>query len=152
AIVDSSYDAIIGKSMDGTILSWNTGAEQSYGYTAEDAVGESIAIILPEGMTVDESEILGAVCTGRQLLQFETKRRSKDGSEVMVALTVSPIRDSKGRIMGSSTIERDVTFRKRREQELESAKAAAEAARELAEAANRTKTEFLANISHELRT
>jgi PAS domain S-box-containing protein len=152
AIVDSSYDAIIGKSLSGTILSWNTGAEQIYGFSAEEAVGESIALILPDGMIDEEPEIRKVVRTGRQLTQFETHRRRKDGAELSIALTVSPIRDSQGRIVGSSSIERDITRRIQRERELEAAKSAAEQAQEAAEAANRTKTEFLANISHELRT
>src|SRR5690606_25411649 len=71
AIVDSSYDAIIGKALDGTIISWNMGAEQTYGYTAEEAIGKCISIILPEGRTQEEPEIQEAVRTGRRLLQFE---------------------------------------------------------------------------------
>src|SRR5690606_15226489 len=143
AIVDGSYDAIIGKSLDGTIISWNTGAVQTYGWSAEEAIGESVEIILPEGDHQEEAEIVRAVRTGRRLTQFETRRIRKDGTEIIVAITVSPIRDARGRIVGSSTVERDVTQRKLRERELEKAKAAAEEAREIAESANRTKTEFL---------
>ncbi|MGE4001257.1 MAG: response regulator, partial [Planctomycetaceae bacterium] len=145
AIVDSSYDAIISKDLNGRIISWNRGAEQTYGYTEEEAVGESIAIILPKDLDEEEPTIIDALQQGERLTQFETVRRRKDGAEINVALTVSPIRDARGRVVGLSTIERDISTRKRREEELQEAKREAEAASE-------AKSEFLANISHELRT
>lgn len=145
AIVDSSSDAIISKDFDGTIISWNDGAAAMYGYSADEAIGKTAAIILPPGMTEEEDEIRDAVRTGRPLLRFETRRRNKSGEQLDVSLTVSPIFDSRGRIVGSAAIERDITERKRRETELERA-------REDAVSALKAKNEFLANISHELRT
>ncbi|MEX0793091.1 MAG: response regulator [Pirellulaceae bacterium] len=144
-IVDSSYEAIIGKDRRGNIISWNAGAESVYGYTTEEVLGKPVSILFPEGMEQEEEEIREALRTGDRLSQFETQRRQKSGRVIPISLTLSPIVDTSGRIIGSSTIERDVTELKQAEAELEKAKAAAEMA-------NKTRSEFIANVSHEIRT
>ncbi|QDV17516.1 Signal transduction histidine-protein kinase BarA [Gimesia panareensis] len=145
AIVESSGDAIIGKAPDGTITSWNNGAEETYGWLAEEVIGETVSLLLPPGMAREESEILEAMKTGRRLDQFQTRRVRKDGTLIDVSISVSPIRGMDNQIVGTSTIERDITARRRREEELSKA-------RDEAEQATRTQSEFLANVSHELRT
>jgi PAS domain S-box-containing protein len=145
AIVESSYDAIIGRDLGGRITSWNKGAELVYGYTEDEAIGQLISILLPAGMDSEEPAIADALDNRRRLTEFETIRRRKDGQVIDVALTVSPILDSRDQLVGSSTIERDITLRRRREKELQSA-------REAAEFANQAKSTILANVSHELRT
>lgn len=145
AIVNSSYDAIIGKSLDGRITSWNYGAELVYGFSAEEAVGRMSDLILPDDQEYEEPEILEAVKLGRRLEEFETTRVRKDGRKIAVSVTISPVIDSTGQVVGSSTIERDITERRRAEEELQRA-------RDSAIRASRTRAEFLANVSHELRT
>lgn len=145
AIVESSYDAILSKDPDGVITSWNEGAERLYGYSAAEAIGQSTTIILPEGREEEEPEIQEALKSGERLEQFETKRRHKNGDEISVSLTMSPLRDSRGKIIGSASIERDMTRRKERQIQLQQAIVAAEQA-------SLAKSEFMANISHELRT
>jgi len=143
-IVESSSDAILTKSLDGTITSWNHGAETMYGYRAEEVVGKPVSILLAPGVD-DVTAILDKVRSGQSVAHYETKRVAKDGRSLSVALTVSPIRDRSGRVIGASTIARDVTEAARLQQELKLAQIEAERA-------NSFKTEFLSRISHELRT
>ena len=111
AIVDSSEDAIVGKTLDGTITSWNRGAENLFGYTAGEAIGASIFLIIPDDRIVEEHDVLARLRRGERIDPFETVRRSKDGREVHISLTVSPIRDSHGRIVGASKVARDISER-----------------------------------------
>jgi two-component system sensor kinase FixL len=113
AIVESSDDAIIGKTLDGIVTSWNRGAEVIFGFTAGEMLGGSIALIFPPDRLVEEAAILERMRRGEQLDHYETVRRRKDGTLIDVSLTVSPIRDASGAIIGISKIARDVTERKR---------------------------------------
>ena len=113
AIVDSSEDAILSKTLDGTLLSWNRGAEQLYGYKAEEVVGRSLFDILQEDRREEMHRILQTLSEGHNVEHLETVRRKKDGTLVDVDITVSPLKDEKGRIIGASAIARDVTERKR---------------------------------------
>jgi PAS domain S-box-containing protein len=115
AIVESSDDAIIGKSLDGIILSWNRGAEKIYGYTAPEVIGGSISILVPPDLTDDLEFILGKIKRGEPVFHYETERVRKDGKRLLVSLTLSPIRDPDGRLIGVSTIARDITERKKAE-------------------------------------
>ncbi len=108
-IVDSSDDAIVSKDLDGTIRSWNRAAERMFGYTAEEAVGRSIRMIIPPDLQSEEDSVLARIRSGQIVDHFETRRRRKDGAEVLVSLTVSPLLDDGGRVMGASKIARDVT-------------------------------------------
>lgn len=111
AIVASSDDAIVSKSLDGTITSWNASAERLFGYTAEEAIGHPITMLIPDDRLHEEDMIIGGVREGRRTDHFETLRRRKDGSLIHVALTVSPIRDEDGVIAGASKIARDISER-----------------------------------------
>jgi two-component system cell cycle sensor histidine kinase/response regulator CckA len=118
AIVDSSDDAIISKDLTGRIMSWNKSAERIFGYTAEEAVGRSITMLIPEDRQDEEPRILGRLQRGERVDHFETIRRRKDGTLVEISLTISPVRDQLGRIIGASKIARDISDRKRTEDSL----------------------------------
>lgn len=152
AIVESSEDAIVSKDTNGVIVSWNRGAEQLFGYSAAEAIGRSITMIIPTDRLDEEPAILGRICRGERLEHFETIRRRKDGTLRDVSLTVSPIVDAAGRIVGVSKIARDVTARKRADRALQKSQCQLEAALKTAQAAARAKDQFLAAVSHELRT
>ena len=121
AIVDSSDDAIVGKTLDGVITSWNRGAENIFGYTAEEAIGRHISLIIPQDRLAEEDEVLARLRRGEKIDHFETERQAKDGRRLQISLTVSPIRDSSGRIIGASKVARDITERKRSEERLREA-------------------------------
>jgi PAS domain S-box-containing protein len=129
AIVSASDDAIISKSLDGTILSWNAGAERLFGYSAAEMIGKSINLIIPERLQAEEQSILARLGQGERIEHFETVRVAKDGREIFISLTISPVRDTSGRVVGASKIARNITEKKRTEQALQ---ASEERFRELA--------------------
>ncbi len=120
-IVNSSQDAIIGKSLDGTITHWNKGAEQMYGYTAEEAIGKSISILSPDDRPDEIPDILRKLRLGERVEYFETVRVRKDGQRLNISISVSPIRDAQGEVIGASAIARDVTGQRRAEEQLRQA-------------------------------
>ncbi|HEX8817852.1 MAG TPA: chemotaxis protein CheB [Terriglobales bacterium] len=121
AIVESSDDAMVSKTLDGTIRSWNKGAERLLGYTAEEAIGQNITLIIPVDRLEEETTILERVRRAEPVEHFETVRRRKDGSLVDVSLTISPVKDSSGRVVGASKVARDITEKKRAERILQQA-------------------------------
>jgi PAS domain S-box-containing protein len=118
AIIESSDDAILSKDLEGLILSWNQGAERLFGFTSEEAVGRPVTIIIPVDRMDEEPTILEKIHRGERIEHFETVRQRKDGSFVDISLTISPIRNSRGKIVGASKIARDITeLKKAREQQ-----------------------------------
>ncbi|MEO6838220.1 MAG: PAS domain S-box protein, partial [Ginsengibacter sp.] len=118
AIVNASNDGIISKTLDGTITSWNLSAENIFGYTAEEAIGRGMSIIIPPASLIEESQFLKSIKKGESIKHFETIRVKKDGTSVDVSLTISPLKDNSGKVIGAVTIVYDITERKRAEQQL----------------------------------
>jgi PAS domain S-box-containing protein len=118
SIVDSSDDAIVSKTLEGVITSWNAGAERLFGYTAKEAIGQHISMIIPPDRHDEEKNILARLNRGERIDHFDTVRQRKDGTLLDISLSISPVRDSAGKIIGASKIARDVTGRKRVEREL----------------------------------
>lgn len=118
AIVDSSFDAIISKDLNSVVTSWNHAAEDVFGYTASEMIGRSILLLIPEDRRAEEDEIIGRIRKGERVATYETLRRHKDGRSLEVSLTVSPIRDGTGRIVGASKIVRDISSAKESERHI----------------------------------
>ena len=137
SIVDSSHDAIVSKTLDGCITSWNPGAVRLFGYVSEEIIGKPITTIVPPELYAEEAEVLARLRRGERVDHFETVRVAKDGRRIDVSLTVSPVRDEEGEIIGASKIARDISERKRAERQLREADV--------------RKDEFLATLAHELR-
>ena len=116
AIVESSEDAILAKDLDGIITDWNQGAERLFGYTAEETIGRSVTMLIPLERQDEEPAILARIRRGERIEHYETIRRRKDGSLIEISLTVSPVKDGNGRVVGASKIARDITERRRAEE------------------------------------
>ena len=152
AIVQDAEDAIISKNLESIVTSWNPAAERIFGYTAEEMIGQSILRIIPADLASEETDFINRIRKGERVVHHETRRLRKDGKTIHVSLTVSPIRDADGEIIGASKIARDITDKKILEQQAADALEDARRARYQAELASRAKDEFLAMVSHELRT
>ena len=131
SIVDSSDDAILSKTLDGVITTWNKAAERIYGYQAAEIIGRSVSLLIPPDRPDEMAEILDRIRIGDRVDHYETTRRRKDGATIAISLTVSPIHDADGRVVGASSIARDITERERVQEQLRSA---SEYARSLIEA------------------
>ena len=138
AIVQSSDDAIISKSLDGTITSWNAGAERIFGYTPEEVIGQPVTVLIPPDRIDEEPQILERIRRGERIDHYETVRRRKDGTLIDISLSISPVTDASGNVVGASKIARDISEKKRDEKAILKSMA--------------VKDEFLGLVSHELRT
>jgi PAS domain S-box-containing protein len=163
AIVESSDDAIISKDLDGTVRSWNAAAERIFGYKASEIIGRSITLLIPEGHQNEEPHIIGRIRKGERIDHYETVRQRKDGTLVDISLTVSPIKDSRGVIIGASKIARDVTEQKRVEREIQATRKELASLNEELEKRVQERTlelnqmvaqmeEFSYSVSHDLRS
>lgn len=162
AIVENSDDAIISKNLDGTITTWNEGARRIFGYTGEEIIGKSIRTLIPVKLQAEEDNILARVRRGERVYHFETIRVAKNGSQIPVSLTISPIKDSEGNIVGASKIAREISERKQSEKDLAAAKEKLELyakdleqrVRERTQALEKTVVEmeaFSYSLSHDMR-
>jgi PAS domain S-box-containing protein len=151
AIVESSDDAIVSKTLDGRILSWNAAASRIFGYTPAEAIGQPVTMIIPPELRDEEQRILGQLRRGERIDHFDTIRIAKDGRRIPISLTVSPIRNANGTIVGASKVARDISERKAAEQALREIAERLRASEEALRDADRRKDEFLALLAHELR-
>jgi len=162
AIIEFSDDAIISKNLDGIIQSWNNGAQRIFGYTADEVIGKSVTILIPEGLQNEEPAIIGRIRRGERVDHYETIRKRKDGALLNISLTVSPIKDDSGKIVGASKIARDITDSKVAAEALRKAKEDLVKANEDLEERVRIRTaslkeavaqmeEFSYTVSHDLR-
>ncbi len=152
SIIESSDDAIIGKTLEGIILSWNRGAERIFGYTEREAIGQSILLIIPKDRHNEEADILSRIRSGERIDHFETIRQRKDGALLNISITTSPIKNREGKIIGASKVARDVTFQKQVQErfttELESQ---VQQRTEDLMKANKEMEGFTYSVSHDLR-
>ena len=112
SIVEGAHDAIYSKKLDGTIMAWNAGAERLFGYPAEEALGKSVMMLVPPELSQEERSILEKIKAGTIVEHYDTLRRMKDGKDVHVSVSISPIRNARGRVVGASTIAREVTWKR----------------------------------------
>jgi len=152
AIVEYSGEAIATKNLDGIIQTWNASAEKLFGYKADEIIGKSVTILLPPERLHEEEEILSRLRRGIPAERLETIRVTKDGGHIPVSLTVSPLKDDDGNVIGASKLIQDITDRKRIEEQRQQLLVREQSLRTQAEAAGRMRDEFLATVSHELRT
>lgn len=151
AIVESSHDAIIGETLDGTIVSWNRGAEGIYGYAASEVIGRPISILLPPERADELPAIMERLRRGERVEHYETRHRRGDGSIIDLSMTISPIKTDTAEVIGAFAVARDITDRKRIEEEGVRLLAREQAASAVAEGA-RIQEQFLAMVAHDLRT
>lgn len=151
AIIASSDDAIMSKTLDGIITSWNPGAEKMFGYSTQEAVGQPMAMLIPPECTHEESQILARIARGEPVEHFETVRMRKDGKQINISATISPIKDGSGKIIGASKIARDITERKLSEDQIKHLNEDLEKQATCLETANKELEAFSYSVSHDLR-